>query len=107
VSEKAKYLSDTVDVLREILSRNPDMEACIGYGAVLALVRDHRLMDHDDDIDIIISASRSDFVNIDAVIAKVDEGLAASGYRMEGTYTAHRHVPKDGMFPARHLLRGG
>ena len=97
--QKKKYLRDAVDVLSVLAASDANLEACLGYGAVLALLRDQGLMEHDDDLDIIVCARRTDFGNMAAFIDKVCTDLSAAGYLITGDFVSHRHASKDGMEP--------
>jgi len=92
--EKVAYLREAnalVEVLREL---SPDV--CLGFGSVLSIVRDHDLIPHDDDLDIIVAMPQSQASKISMGLALVSQHLKARGYKSTGKYKSHRHVSLGG-----------
>jgi len=93
--EKRDYIAHTMRVLEDLRALTPNV--CLGFGSVLAVVRDHEPIPHDDDLDIIIGFEPDQAPTLTAATRLVGEHLRALGYQVSGRYVAHRHVTKDGM----------
>lgn len=87
VEEKASYLALAADILASLSSLTG--HACFGFGTVLGLVRNGALIDHDDDVDLIVSFPRSIASTIPEGLIRVADHLSANGYTVNQRYTGH------------------
>lgn len=92
--EKADYVGLAMRVCRDLLQLSPDV--CLGFGSVLSVVRDGRLMDHDDDLDIIIGLDSATTPTLRIALATVRGFLIAKGYKIKGSFFSHWHVWRGG-----------
>ena len=97
LEEIRKYLRDAVELVQLLGSSGTKYDVCLGYGAILSLVRDHVLMPHDDDLDILICTDRSRFSDLAGFIDEVSTYLRRAGYTVDGDFVSHRHVYREGM----------
>ncbi len=88
--EKAAYLAGT-KALMEALSTLTG-EVCLGFGAVLGLVRDQDLIGHDDDLDILVAFDRREVADLGQALARVEDFLVARGYEVKGRFFSHLWV---------------
>lgn len=92
--EQRNYVGFAVGVIDALRAVNENV--CLGFGSVLSVVRDHELMPHDDDLDIIIGFEREQAPTLAAANALVTRELSARGYSVTGRMTAHRWVSRRG-----------
>jgi hypothetical protein len=83
-----------VDALRSLTPN-----ACFGFGSALAIVRDHALIPHDDDLDIIVGFEPDEASTIADGLQRVERHLSGLGYEVSGSFDAHRHVRLPGRKP--------
>lgn len=90
--EKAAYLAQVKELVDDLqrLSEN----VCLGFGFVLAHVRDGDFIPHDDDVDVLIAFDRTKVLSIGAGLQQLESHLAASGYLVSGSGFSHRWVMK-------------
>jgi phosphorylcholine metabolism protein LicD len=69
---------------------------CLGFGSVLSVVRDHDLIPHDDDLDVLIGFEPDQAAKITDAIELIESFLREKGYTVSGRPTAHRLVTKPG-----------
>jgi len=93
-AEQADYVRDSAEVVRALETLTPDV--CLGFGSVLAVVRDKALIPHDDDLDVIVAFERSQASTIPAALDQIEGHLRAQGFDVTGAFTAHRHVRRPG-----------
>lgn len=95
-SEKSQYVAYAESIVED-LSEFTD-NVCLGFGSVLAAVRDNDLIPHDDDLDIIVGLERDRAPTIREGLAQVSEFLGHKGHAVTGEkYYAHRFVSRRGM----------
>lgn len=90
--EKAAYVQLASSVIEDLRSLSDDV--CFGFGSVLGMVRDGDLIDHDDDMDIIIAFEQSQASTLASARAITKKHLEDRGYIVEGKFFAHWHVRK-------------
>jgi hypothetical protein len=83
-SEKQLYLQDAIDVM-EVL-RNITPNVCVFGGAALGWLRSGELIDHDDDLDIVICMDRKKFPDIASALEMVTQTLKVAGWETTGTF---------------------
>jgi hypothetical protein len=88
--QKQDYLRFANRLAEEIIALGYD--SCIGYGGVLSMVRDRDLIQHDDDLDLIVSMPRQSFSTIGEGLEDLSGKLRDRGYKVGGDYATHRHV---------------
>lgn len=88
--EIADYVSRTVALMADLTELSPDV--CLGFGAVLAAVRDGHPIPHDDDLDVIIAFEPDRADTLAAALELIGEHLTSKGYKVSGGFAAHRHV---------------
>ncbi len=93
-AERQAYVADGAQVVDALRSLTPDV--CFGFGSVLAVVRDHALIPHDDDIDIIIGFEPAAASTLAEGLRLVEEHLRPLGFDVSGGFAAHRHVRRPG-----------
>lgn len=84
--EKKDYLSFANEVINCLRQLNDNV--CFGFGSVLAVVRDHELIPHDDDIDLLIGFEPTQASSLAEARAVVKEFLTDAGYVVTGKYTS-------------------
>lgn len=95
-SEKSQYVAYAQSVVDD-LSEFTD-NVCLGFGSVLAAVRDNDLIPHDDDLDIIVGLDADRAATIREGLAQVSEFLVRKGHTVTGEkYYAHRFVSRRAM----------
>lgn len=67
-------------------------EVFLGYGPVLGLAREGKLIDHDDDIDLILIIDRRPDEPITELLGRFHAILESAGFKVRGDYPNHRHV---------------
>jgi hypothetical protein len=97
--EKKRYINFAVAVADDLKRLTPN--ACFGFGAALAVVRDGDLIPHDDDLDLIIGFEPHEAATLQQARKLVKQHLKPLGYKVSGAFSAHWHVGKPGF---RHQL---
>ncbi|WP_229669654.1 galactose-binding domain-containing protein [Microlunatus endophyticus] len=92
--EQEQYVSFAMGVVEALRDLNDCV--CLGFGSVLAVVRDHTLIPHDDDLDILIGFTQDQASSLADGIALVRQCLIPKGYSVTGNLTAHQWVTKSG-----------
>lgn len=92
--EKQAYVNFANELISDLRELNPNV--CFGFGSVLSIIRDHNLIPHDDDLDVIIGFDPEQAAKINDGIALIEKFLQAKGYTVTGRPTAHRLVTKPG-----------
>jgi hypothetical protein len=92
--EQEDYVALAVKVCEDLGSVSDDV--CFGFGSVLAIVREGGLIQHDDDLDIIVAFDKSKVEGIKAALGVVRECLVAKGYKVQGNFFSHWHVLRGG-----------
>lgn len=92
--EKQDYLGFTVDVVRCLRELNDNV--CLGFGTVLGLVRDHDLIPHDDDADVIIGFEPTQAASLSEGRRLISECLQDHGYHVTKNRIAHHWVTPPG-----------
>jgi len=85
------YLTRSIDVSAKLQELTP--YTCMGYGGVLAYVRDGGLIPHDDDLDILVAFPKSDNIpTIKVALQKVEAFLREEGFQVSGNMLSHRWI---------------
>ena len=92
--ERVDYVRDTAEVVEAIRSLTPDV--CLGFGSVLAVVRDRALIPHDDDLDVIVGFEPEAAATLADGLRVIEEHLRPLGFEVTGPFVAHRHVRRPG-----------
>jgi hypothetical protein len=92
--ERVDYVRDTAEVVDALRSLTPDV--CLGFGSVLAVVRDKALIPHDDDLDIIVGFEPDAARTLADGLRLIEEHLRPLGFDVTGPFVAHRHVRRPG-----------
>lgn len=88
--EKQEYLKfgkEVADSLAEL-----GAQACFGFGAILGFVRTGDFIDHDDDLDLLVSFDKKTVPTINDGLTLIENHLRAIGYKVEGDFFSHRWV---------------
>ncbi len=93
-AERIDYVQDSSGVVEALRSLTPDV--CLGFGSVLAVVRDRALIPHDDDLDIIIGFTPELAPTLADGLRLVEAHLRPLGFIVSGPFAAHRHVRRPG-----------
>jgi hypothetical protein len=93
--EKQEYLKGANEIINSL--RTLTNNVTVGYGTVLSYVRHGHLMDHDDDIDVVIFLDKSSAPTIQDAMAIVVKTLRDGGFTVDGNthMWAHRWVRKE------------
>ena len=86
-----RFAAEVVEALRELTPHT-----CFGFGSVLSVVRDHALIPHDDDLDIIVGFEPHEAATLAEGHALVTAHLEARGFSVRGNWSAHRQVGRGG-----------
>ena len=92
--QQRAYVEFTAGVVAALQELTPHVS--LGFGAVLAVVRDRALIPHDDDLDIIVAFEPHEAATIADGLATVTRGLEERGYSVRGTWPTHRQIGRDG-----------
>ena len=82
-----RFAAEVVDALRELTPH-----VCLGFGAVLSVVRDKALIPHDDDLDLIIGFEPHEAATLADGLETVSAFLRERGFDVRGNWSAHRQV---------------
>lgn len=93
-AERQAYVADGSQVVDALRSLTPDV--CFGFGSVLAVVRDHALIPHDDDLDIIVGFEPAAASTLAGALRLIEDHLRPQGFEVTGGFAAHRHVRRPG-----------
>ena len=93
-AERVDYVRDSALVVEALRSLTPNV--CLGFGSVLAVVRDHALIPHDDDIDVIVGFEPTEAATLTDALRLVETHMRPLGFDVTGTFAAHRHVRRPG-----------
>ncbi|QDP96552.1 hypothetical protein FOE78_12120 [Microlunatus elymi] len=91
--EKKDYLDFAIDVINCLQELNENV--CLGFGSVLSVVRDHDLIPHDDDLDVIIAFEPEQATTLAEGKALIRKCLEDKGFVVTGDFTSYHWV-----FPA-------
>jgi hypothetical protein len=89
-NEKRRYLQFAVDVTESLQEMNG--HACLGFGSVFAVVRDHEFLSHDDDLDVIVGFEPGEADNLAQARELVKKWLTRHGFKVVGSYVSHTWV---------------
>ncbi len=92
--ERKAYVAASAAIATELAGLTPNVS--LGFGSVLAAVRDHALIPHDDDIDLIVGFEPDEAPTIEAALARLTDHLRARGLEVSGDFLVHRHVRRPG-----------
>jgi hypothetical protein len=94
MEEKQAYIRLALKVVNDLKGLTP--QACFGFGAALAVIRDGDLIPHDDDLDLIVGFEPHEATTLLEALDRVAEFLRPLGYTVWGTFTGHWHVAEPG-----------
>jgi hypothetical protein len=90
--QQQDYLAFACEVV-EALTALTD-KVCFGFGSVLSVVRDHHLMQHDDDLDVLIGFEPEQAKTHAEGRRLVRDCLAAKGFKISGGMTAYQWITR-------------
>lgn len=93
--EKQDYVGFAVDVVRCLQDLNEN--ASLGFGTVLGLVRDHDLIPHDDDADVVIGFEPDQAATLSDGRKLIKQCLQDHGYIISKDRVAHYWVESPGI----------
>lgn len=93
LEDKRSYIRDAEKVIKDL--KGLSSSVCLGFGSVLAAVRDKDLLPHDDDMDIIIAFEKSQAPTIHQAMQLLDKQLEDKGYSTRETRFNHYFVTKN------------
>lgn len=88
--EKVSYLLMTRNVMSSLKKISPFVS--LGFGSVLAIMRDGDFIPHDDDMDILIAFEAKRMGKFSTALEEIRDVLTADGYGIHGQYPSHRNV---------------
>ncbi len=88
--EQEAYVRFAAEVVEALQDLTP--HACFGFGSVLSVVRDHALIPHDDDLDLIVGFEPHEAATLADGLALVSAHLEAKGFSVRGNWSAHRQI---------------
>jgi hypothetical protein len=97
LEEKQEYLAATCDMMGVLKKVSPHVS--LGFGSVLAIVRDADFIPHDDDMDILIAFDVEHVTKFSDALALVERTLASDGYAVHGKLPSHRNAKLKGGKP--------
>lgn len=96
--EKKDYLGFAVDVIDCLRQLNDNV--CFGFGSVFSVVRDHELIPHDDDLDVLIGFDPHEATTLAEGLAITKKCLQEKGFVVTGNFTSYHWVyPPGGRGP--------
>lgn len=91
-SEIQTAIRFAADVMDDLFAAGYESFFC--FGTLLGLVRENKLIDHDDDIDIAIVVDKEMFESEDAAIKTVSQIMRDRGYDVAGDFVNHCFISK-------------
>lgn len=91
--EKRSYMQKALDIVAALQELTD--QVCVSGGAVLGYRREGRLLDHDDDLDIVVGMRPSDHGGLGPSLDLIADHLKAAGYRVKGYFFAHLWIETD------------
>lgn len=88
--EKQEYLGFALDVIAALRAVTDNV--CFGFGSVLSIVRDHELMPHDDDLDVLVGFERHEATTLAGGLKLIKKVLLDAGFIVEGDFTSYHWV---------------
>lgn len=88
--EKKDYLSFAVDVINCLRQVNDNV--CFGFGSVFSVVRDHELIPHDDDLDVLIGFDPDQATTLAQGLTMIKNVLRDKGFVVTGNFTSYHWV---------------
>lgn len=88
--EKKDYLGFAVDVVNCLNQLNSCV--CFGFGSVFSIVRDHELLPHDDDLDVLIGFDPEQASTLAEGLALIKKCLQDKGFVVTGNFTSYHWV---------------
>ena len=92
--EQVRYIRSAAELVGVLTELTPNVS--LGFGSVLSVVRDHALIPHDDDLDVIIGFEPHEATTLQEGLARVADFLTERGFVVKGDFSAHRHVSRPG-----------
>lgn len=93
IEEKQAYLRLTVEVMDCCKTVTPHVT--LGFGSVLAIMRDNDFVPHDDDMDILVAFPLDSVRRYPDALEILNKAFEPSGLRAHGNYLSHRNVNKN------------
>lgn len=93
VEEKQAYLRLTVEVMACCKTVTPHV--ALGFGSVLAIMRDNDFVPHDDDMDILVAFPLDAVRQYPEALEMLNTAFESCGLRAHGNYMSHRNVNKN------------
>ncbi len=93
-AQKVAYLGEALEIAEAL--RGLTTNVCLGFGSVLAVVRDGALIPHDNDLDMLVAFEPSEAVSIADGMQRLERFLPPLGYEVVGTNYSHRYVRRPG-----------
>mgnify|MGYP003329730780 FL=1 len=91
--ERQTYLQSALAIIDVLKPKFENI--CISGGSILGLERTGRLLDHDDDLDLVVGVKPSDFGGLGPTLDALAARLYAAGYKIKGYFFAHLWVETD------------
>jgi hypothetical protein len=91
--ERQHYLGRALDVIDALSDLTPDV--CISGGAVLGYRRENKLIEHDDDLDIVVGVEATNSKGLGPELERIAARLREAGFRVKGYFFAHLWVVID------------
>ena len=94
IEEKTEYLNQVAELVQDLLGLSPHV--CLGFGIVLAYVRDGDLIPYDDDADLLIAFDSKDCSSISQGLTMLQVHLVSLGYEVSWDHFcfSHRWITK-------------
>lgn len=92
--EKVRHLREAVEIIDALRDVAPFVS--FGFGSALGIVRDHDLIPHDDDLDLVVAFEQSAAGTLADALATVRARLLDAGFTVEGNFSAHVKAARPG-----------
>ena len=90
LARKQSYLEEAAQVMNHLRSISDGV--CLGFGGVLGWRRDGGLIDHDDDLDVLVAFDRKRMPDLGRALRQVECELRERGCVVKGRFFAHLWV---------------
>jgi hypothetical protein len=91
--ERHRYLNSALNIIETLKPHFPNI--CLSGGSILGFKRTGKLLDHDDDLDIVVGVPKAEYGGLGPTLDSLAKILIAAGYKIKGYFFAHLWVETD------------